>query len=166
MPGGLMVIICPSSITYMTLHDPGFVGGEEPWDNSSLDFERRFRLGSEVTSLSLSRSSSSEKNDPLDNLNLNFRLTSSMRWDTWECLQKTTTEVNNSHTAAFEPLSLSGKKSCVGLLSVPCLWAGSGIQNNMILNTVLFHSVYFVFSDAASKPPKLPQSLPSLFSAA
>lgn len=60
----------------------------------------------------------------------------------------------------------SGKKSCEGLLSVPCLWAGSGIQNNMILNTVLFHSVYFVFSDAASKPPKLPQSLPSLFSAA
>ncbi|XP_040896581.1 P protein [Toxotes jaculatrix] len=67
------------SITYMTLHDPGFVGGEEPWDNSFLDLERRYRLGSEVTSLSLSRSSSSEKNDPLDNLNLNFRLTSSMR---------------------------------------------------------------------------------------
>ncbi|XP_050933190.1 P protein isoform X1 [Lates calcarifer] len=67
------------SITYMTLHDPSFVGGEEPWDNSSLDLERRYRLGSEVTSLSLSRSSSSEKNDPLDNLNLNFRLTSSMR---------------------------------------------------------------------------------------
>ncbi|XP_073333084.1 P protein isoform X2 [Pagrus major] len=67
------------SITYMTLHDPGFVGGEEPWDNSSLDFERRYRLGSEVTSLSLSRSSSSEKSDPLDNLNLSFRLTSSMR---------------------------------------------------------------------------------------
>uniref|UniRef100_A0A4W6DX23 OCA2 melanosomal transmembrane protein n=1 Tax=Lates calcarifer TaxID=8187 RepID=A0A4W6DX23_LATCA len=64
------------SITYMTLHDPSFVGGEEPWDNSSLDLERRYRLGSEVTSLSLSRSSSSEKNDPLDNLNLNFRLTS------------------------------------------------------------------------------------------
>uniref|UniRef100_A0A4W6DUR8 OCA2 melanosomal transmembrane protein n=1 Tax=Lates calcarifer TaxID=8187 RepID=A0A4W6DUR8_LATCA len=63
------------SITYMTLHDPSFVGGEEPWDNSSLDLERRYRLGSEVTSLSLSRSSSSEKNDPLDNLNLNFRLT-------------------------------------------------------------------------------------------
>ncbi|XP_041791871.1 P protein [Chelmon rostratus] len=67
------------SITYMTLHDPSFVGGEEPWDNSCLDLERRYRLGSEVTSLSLSRSSSSEKNDPLDNLNLNFRLTSSMR---------------------------------------------------------------------------------------
>uniref|UniRef100_A0A671VPV5 OCA2 melanosomal transmembrane protein n=1 Tax=Sparus aurata TaxID=8175 RepID=A0A671VPV5_SPAAU len=64
----------------MTLHDPGFVGGEEPWDNSSLDFERRFRLGSEVTSLSLSRS---------------------------KCLQKTMAEMNNSHTAAFEPLSLS-----------------------------------------------------------
>uniref|UniRef100_A0A671VN62 OCA2 melanosomal transmembrane protein n=1 Tax=Sparus aurata TaxID=8175 RepID=A0A671VN62_SPAAU len=95
MPGGLMVIICPPSITYMTLHDPGFVGGEEPWDNSSLDFERRFRLGSEVTSLSLSRS---------------------------KCLQKTMAEMNNSHTAAFEPLSLSGKKSCVGLLSVIHNW--------------------------------------------
>ncbi|XP_044056235.1 P protein [Siniperca chuatsi] len=65
------------SITYMTLHDPSFVGGEEPWDNGSLDLERRYRLGSEVTSLS--RSGSTEKNDPLDNLNLNFRLTSSMR---------------------------------------------------------------------------------------
>ncbi|XP_023269032.1 P protein [Seriola lalandi dorsalis] len=65
------------SITYMTLHDPSFVGGEEPWDNSALDLERRYRLGSEVTSLSLSRSSSSEKSDPLDNLN--FRLTSSMK---------------------------------------------------------------------------------------
>uniref|UniRef100_A0A3Q3LXF7 Oculocutaneous albinism II n=1 Tax=Mastacembelus armatus TaxID=205130 RepID=A0A3Q3LXF7_9TELE len=49
------------SITYMTLHDPSFVGGEEPWDNSSLDLERRYRLGSEVNSLSLSRSSSTEK---------------------------------------------------------------------------------------------------------
>lgn len=68
-----------SSITYLTLHDPSFVGGEEPWDNSSLDLERRYRLGSEVTSLSLSRSSSSDKSDPLDNLNLNFRLTSSMK---------------------------------------------------------------------------------------
>uniref|UniRef100_A0A3P8R1F6 Citrate transporter-like domain-containing protein n=1 Tax=Astatotilapia calliptera TaxID=8154 RepID=A0A3P8R1F6_ASTCA len=48
------------SITYMTLHDPSFVGGEEPWNNGSLDVERRYRLGSEVTSLSLSHSSSSE----------------------------------------------------------------------------------------------------------
>nr|XP_019936063.1 PREDICTED: P protein [Paralichthys olivaceus] len=65
------------SMTYMTLHNPSFVGGEEPWDNSSLDLERRYRLGSEVTSLSLSRSSSSEKSDPLDNIN--FRLTSSIK---------------------------------------------------------------------------------------
>lgn len=69
------------SITYMTVHDPGFVGVDEHWDNSSLDLERRFRLGSEVTSLSLSRSSSSEKNDSLD---LNFKLTRSMR-----CCMKT-----------------------------------------------------------------------------
>ncbi|KAM7410483.1 hypothetical protein PAMA_001767 [Pampus argenteus] len=59
--------------------DDSFVGAEENWDNSSLDLEKRYRLGSEVTSLSLSRSSSSEKSDPLDNLNLSFRLTSSMR---------------------------------------------------------------------------------------
>ncbi|XP_008279529.1 P protein, partial [Stegastes partitus] len=66
------------SITYMTLHDPSFVGGEEPWDSSSLDVERRYRLGSEVTSLSLSRSSSSEKSDPLD-LNLSFKLASNVK---------------------------------------------------------------------------------------
>ncbi|XP_039668464.1 P protein [Perca fluviatilis] len=67
------------SMTYMTLHDPSFVGGEEPWDNGSLDLERRYRLGSEVTSLSLSRSSSTEKSDPLENLNLSFRFTSNMK---------------------------------------------------------------------------------------
>nr|XP_020465699.1 P protein [Monopterus albus] len=67
------------NITYLTLHDPSFAGGEEPWHSSSLDLDRRCRLGSEVTSLSLSRSSSSEKSDPLDNVNLNFRFTSSMR---------------------------------------------------------------------------------------
>ncbi|XP_028300339.1 P protein isoform X1 [Gouania willdenowi] len=65
------------SITYMTLHDPTFVGGEEPWDNSSLDVERRYRLGSEVTSLS--RSCSVEKYDALDNLNRNGKLMSSMK---------------------------------------------------------------------------------------
>uniref|UniRef100_A0A6Q2YXT7 Citrate transporter-like domain-containing protein n=1 Tax=Esox lucius TaxID=8010 RepID=A0A6Q2YXT7_ESOLU len=54
------------SITYMTLYE-----GEETWDNS-LELERRCRLGSEVTSLSLSRSSSTEK-DSLD-LHLNFKL--------------------------------------------------------------------------------------------
>ncbi|TDH08088.1 hypothetical protein EPR50_G00093940 [Perca flavescens] len=66
-------------MTYMTLHDPSFVGEEEPWDNGSLDLERRYRLGSEVTSLSLSRSSSTEKSDPLENLNLSFRFTSNMK---------------------------------------------------------------------------------------
>uniref|UniRef100_A0A3Q3WFN8 Citrate transporter-like domain-containing protein n=1 Tax=Mola mola TaxID=94237 RepID=A0A3Q3WFN8_MOLML len=63
----------------MTIHDPSFVGGEEHWNSGSLDLERRFRLGSEVNGLSLSRSGSSEKNDPLDNLSLNFKLSSSMR---------------------------------------------------------------------------------------
>uniref|UniRef100_A0A8C2WJ68 OCA2 melanosomal transmembrane protein n=1 Tax=Cyclopterus lumpus TaxID=8103 RepID=A0A8C2WJ68_CYCLU len=67
------------SMTYMTLHDPGFVGGEELWDGGSLDLEKRYRLGSEVTGLSESRSGSSEKSDPLDHLSLSFRLTSSMK---------------------------------------------------------------------------------------
>lgn len=66
-------------MTYMTLHDPGFVGGEEPWHDGSLDLERRYRLGSEVTSLSASRSGSSEKSDPLDGLNLSRRFTSSVK---------------------------------------------------------------------------------------
>ncbi|KAK5931173.1 hypothetical protein CgunFtcFv8_027344 [Champsocephalus gunnari] len=64
------------SMTYMTLHDPGFVGEEAPWDGGSPDLERRYRLGSEVTNLSLSRSSS-EKSVPLENLN--FKLTSNVK---------------------------------------------------------------------------------------
>lgn len=59
----------------MTIHDPSFSGGEEHWGNGSLDLERRYRLGSEVTSLSLSRSSSSDRNDPLEN----FRLTRNIK---------------------------------------------------------------------------------------
>uniref|UniRef100_A0A8C6TEP0 Oculocutaneous albinism II n=1 Tax=Neogobius melanostomus TaxID=47308 RepID=A0A8C6TEP0_9GOBI len=64
------------SITYMTVHDPGFAGVDDLWDSSGLDFERRFRLGSEVAGLSLSRCSSSDKNDSLD---LNFKLTHNIR---------------------------------------------------------------------------------------
>ncbi|XP_072246193.1 P protein [Leuresthes tenuis] len=64
------------SITYMTVHEP-FVGVEEPWDNGSLDIERRYRLGSEVTSLS--HSNSSEKHDTLENRSLSFTLTSSVK---------------------------------------------------------------------------------------
>uniref|UniRef100_G3N8I3 OCA2 melanosomal transmembrane protein n=1 Tax=Gasterosteus aculeatus aculeatus TaxID=481459 RepID=G3N8I3_GASAC len=73
------VCVSPAGMTYMTLHDPGFVGGEEPWHDGSLDLERRYRLGSEVTSLSASRSGSSEKSDPLDGLNLSRRFTSSVK---------------------------------------------------------------------------------------
>uniref|UniRef100_A0A4W6DU08 OCA2 melanosomal transmembrane protein n=1 Tax=Lates calcarifer TaxID=8187 RepID=A0A4W6DU08_LATCA len=95
----------------MTLHDPSFVGGEEPWDNSSLDLERRYRLGSEVTSLSLSRSSSSEKNDPLDNLNLNFRLTSSMsmypdRDNPWRMLAVSSTDSFSMNLTDFRDNAL------------------------------------------------------------
>ena len=60
----------------MTVHEP-FVGVEEPWDNGSLDIERRYRLGSEVTSLS--HSNSSEKHDTLENRSLSFTLTSSVK---------------------------------------------------------------------------------------
>ncbi|XP_068175854.1 P protein [Antennarius striatus] len=67
------------SITYMTIHDPGFIEGQAAWDSGSLDLEKRYRLGSEVTSLSLSRSGSTDKNDPLDNLSLYFRLTNNMK---------------------------------------------------------------------------------------
>ncbi|KAM9761841.1 P protein isoform 1-T2 [Menidia menidia] len=65
------------SITYMTVHEPSFVGVDEPWDNGSLDIERRYRFGSEVTNLS--HSNSSEKNDTLENLSNSFRLTSSVK---------------------------------------------------------------------------------------
>ncbi|NP_001098262.1 P protein [Oryzias latipes] len=64
------------SITYMTVHEPSF-GVDEPWDSSSLDIERRFRLGSEVASLT--RSNSSDKTEALENLSLSFRLTSSVK---------------------------------------------------------------------------------------
>ncbi|XP_035264573.1 P protein [Anguilla rostrata] len=66
------------SITYMTLHDSGFSMEEESWDGSSQELERRCRLGSEVASLS--RSSSTDKYDPLDNLHLNFTLSSRIRY--------------------------------------------------------------------------------------
>ncbi|MEQ2165740.1 hypothetical protein GOODEAATRI_020277, partial [Goodea atripinnis] len=68
---------CSFSITYMTVHEPSFVGTEEPWDNCCMDTERRYRLGSEVASLS--HSNSSEKYETLENLNRSFRLTSSIK---------------------------------------------------------------------------------------
>uniref|UniRef100_A0A3B3XYD4 Citrate transporter-like domain-containing protein n=1 Tax=Poecilia mexicana TaxID=48701 RepID=A0A3B3XYD4_9TELE len=61
----------------MTVHEPSFVGAEEPWDNCCMDRERRYRLGSEVASLS--RSNSSEKYETLENLNRSFRLASSIK---------------------------------------------------------------------------------------
>ncbi|XP_078801525.1 P protein isoform X1 [Oryzias latipes] len=60
----------------MTVHEPSF-GVDEPWDSSSLDIERRFRLGSEVASLT--RSNSSDKTEAVENLSLSFRLTSSVK---------------------------------------------------------------------------------------
>lgn len=59
----------------MTIHERSFAGGEEHWDHGLLDLERRCRLGSEVNSLSLSRSSSTDRNDPLEN----FRLASNIK---------------------------------------------------------------------------------------
>uniref|UniRef100_A0A673GIY0 P protein-like n=1 Tax=Sinocyclocheilus rhinocerous TaxID=307959 RepID=A0A673GIY0_9TELE len=40
------------SITYMTLHESSLGSGEESWEASSAELERRCRLGSEVASLS------------------------------------------------------------------------------------------------------------------
>ncbi|KAK7877604.1 hypothetical protein WMY93_031689 [Mugilogobius chulae] len=62
------------SLTYMTVHDPGFA--DEHWDQT-LDFRARFRLGSEVTSLSLSRSCSS--GDKNENLDRNFKFAHNIR---------------------------------------------------------------------------------------
>ncbi|CAL8255671.1 unnamed protein product [Merluccius merluccius] len=66
------------SMTYMTLHDPNFAGDCEARETGGGDFEKRFRLGSEVTSLSLSRSASSEKHDSLD-FSLHHKLYSNVR---------------------------------------------------------------------------------------
>ena len=55
----------------------GLGSGEEPWDCSATELERRCRLGSEVNSLSLSRSSNAEKGDALEHLN--FKLSSNVR---------------------------------------------------------------------------------------
>ncbi|XP_077389868.1 P protein [Festucalex cinctus] len=68
------------SIAYMTMHNPSFYGGEEPWDSSAMDLERRYRLGSEVTNLSLLRSNSSEKSDPLEHLGLRFKIARSLKF--------------------------------------------------------------------------------------
>ncbi|XP_064294399.1 P protein isoform X2 [Phalacrocorax carbo] len=56
----------------MALHNPDFTTDDDSWDNSSAEFEQRFQLGSEITSLS--RSASSEKYEILDNLHVKFNL--------------------------------------------------------------------------------------------
>uniref|UniRef100_A0A8C2U8Y5 OCA2 melanosomal transmembrane protein n=1 Tax=Coturnix japonica TaxID=93934 RepID=A0A8C2U8Y5_COTJA len=56
----------------MALHNPDFTTDDDSWDNSSAEFEQRFHLGSEMTSLS--RSASSEKYEILDNLHVKFNL--------------------------------------------------------------------------------------------
>ncbi|XP_026714854.1 P protein isoform X2 [Athene cunicularia] len=57
----------------MALHNPDFTtDDDDSWDNSSAEFEQRFQLGSEMTSLS--RSASSEKYEILDNLHVKFNL--------------------------------------------------------------------------------------------
>ncbi|CAL8309558.1 unnamed protein product [Lota lota] len=66
------------SMTYITVHDPNYAGEGEAWETSGVDVEKRFRLGSEVNSLSLSRSASSEKHDPLD-FSLNLKLISNVK---------------------------------------------------------------------------------------
>lgn len=56
----------------MALHNPDFATDDDSWYNSSAEFEQRFQLGSEMTSLS--RSASSEKYEILDNLHVKFNL--------------------------------------------------------------------------------------------
>nr|XP_025037030.1 P protein isoform X2 [Pelodiscus sinensis] len=56
----------------MALHNPDFTTDDDSWDNSSIEFEQRSHLGSEI--MSLSRSASSEKYELLDNLHVKFNL--------------------------------------------------------------------------------------------
>uniref|UniRef100_A0A8D0HS73 OCA2 melanosomal transmembrane protein n=1 Tax=Sphenodon punctatus TaxID=8508 RepID=A0A8D0HS73_SPHPU len=63
----------------MALHNPDFTTDDDSWENSSAEFEQRSQLGSEMASLS--RSSSSEKYELLDNLHVKFNL-SKMRYIT------------------------------------------------------------------------------------
>ncbi|XP_009929448.2 P protein [Opisthocomus hoazin] len=56
----------------VALHNPDFTTDDDSWDNSSAEFEQRFQMGSEMTSLS--RSASSEKYEILDNLHVKFNL--------------------------------------------------------------------------------------------
>uniref|UniRef100_A0A8D0HRZ2 OCA2 melanosomal transmembrane protein n=1 Tax=Sphenodon punctatus TaxID=8508 RepID=A0A8D0HRZ2_SPHPU len=56
----------------MALHNPDFTTDDDSWENSSAEFEQRSQLGSEMASLS--RSSSSEKYELLDNLHVKFNL--------------------------------------------------------------------------------------------
>ncbi|XP_073708657.1 P protein [Garra rufa] len=65
------------SITYMTLHEPSLGSGEESWEASSAELERRCRLGSEVASLS--HITSMEKSENY------FKLSSPIRY----CLRTT-----------------------------------------------------------------------------
>lgn len=95
-----LLFCCSSSLTYMTIHERGFAGGEEHWGNSFLDLERRYRLGSEVNSLSLSRSSSSDRNDPLEN----FRLTSNIKWEPCKSSRAASTQfLLNTHNRGHKP---------------------------------------------------------------
>ncbi|XP_054240735.1 P protein [Indicator indicator] len=56
----------------MALHNPDFTTDDDSWDHSSAEFEQRFQLGSEMTSLS--RFAASEKYEILDNLHIKFNL--------------------------------------------------------------------------------------------
>uniref|UniRef100_A0A663FFT3 OCA2 melanosomal transmembrane protein n=1 Tax=Aquila chrysaetos chrysaetos TaxID=223781 RepID=A0A663FFT3_AQUCH len=64
----ILLEILFSKLQCMALHNPDFATDDDSWENSSAEFEQRFQLGSEMTSLS--RSASSEKHEILDNLPL------------------------------------------------------------------------------------------------
>lgn len=60
-------------LSCMAVHNADFITDDDSWENSSAEFEQRFQLGSEMTSLSRS-ASSSEKTEMLDNFHVKFNL--------------------------------------------------------------------------------------------
>ncbi|XP_062983571.1 P protein [Elgaria multicarinata webbii] len=57
----------------MTVHNADFTTDDDSWENSSAEFEQRSQLGSEMTSLSRS-ASSSEKCEMLENFHVKFNI--------------------------------------------------------------------------------------------
>uniref|UniRef100_A0A669PQ16 OCA2 melanosomal transmembrane protein n=1 Tax=Phasianus colchicus TaxID=9054 RepID=A0A669PQ16_PHACC len=94
----------------MDLHNPDFITDDDSWDNSSAEFEQRFHLGSEMTSLS--RSASSEKYEILDNLHILFGIYPDQRVS-WQMLAVSPLEsfsmnLTDFHDSALLKLDIGG----------------------------------------------------------